>query len=202
MIAKRLGAAADGQADAVVRLASSVREVATQARHMSHGLNPVDLNVGGLATALSALAQRVGQSFGIACNFRWDEIAEVFDDTTATQLYRIAQEAINNSIRHGKARKIEIRLTAEAEMLTLTISDNGQGFTIPDVRLTHPHTADEVAAATNAGIGLATMRYRSNMIGGIFDIQSRLRRGTTVSVSVRARPKTDRLSKQRKPKLL
>jgi signal transduction histidine kinase len=131
------------------------------------------------------LAERVTETFGAACTFRWDQIAEVSDDVTATQLYRIAQESINNAIRHGKASRIEIRLTMTKDVLNMVVRDNGVGFSPAKITLAQPHTADEVAARTSTGIGLATMRYRANVIGGIFDIRSKPPRGTTVSVAVR-----------------
>jgi PAS domain S-box-containing protein len=186
MTVKRLEQRGADESKAVRALAASVREVATEARRLSHGLNPVDLKAGGLTAALKVLADRVTQSFGTTCKLHWDRRAEVAEDTTATQLYRIAQESINNAIRHGKADRIDIRLRAAGDVLKLEVHDNGVGFTPGKSAITSPHTADEAAVCAGVGIGLATMRYRTNMIGGIFDVRSRPTRGTVVAVAVRA----------------
>ena len=186
-IARRIAGTSRSQADAVDRLAASVREVTMQARQLSHGLNPVNLSAGGLVNALQSLAERISHSLKLDCKLIWDGVAEVHDDSSATQLYRIAQESINNAIRHGKASRIDIRLSVEGNTLKLSILDNGIGFSPRQAALLHPHTAGKVDNQPVVGIGLATMRYRSNMIGGILDIRSRRTRGTAVTVTVRER---------------
>jgi two-component system, LuxR family, sensor kinase FixL len=187
LIAKRMAAQSVEYAQPLQDLASSVRDIAGQARRMSHGLNPVDLNAGGLPAALSALAKRVSESFGITCKFRADSQATIELATVATQLYRVAQESINNAIRHGKAHTIEIRLTATKKNLMMTVADDGIGFSPPKISTPDPHAAlTATEGGTTTGIGLASMRYRANMIGGIFDVRRRGKRGTIVSVAIRA----------------
>lgn len=186
LIAKRAATNGAEYAQPLQELASSIREIAVQARRMSHGLNPVDLKGGGLPAALSALAKRVCESFAIKCKFRAGRHAEVELDTVATQLYRIAQESINNAIRHGKAKEIEIRLARSRKDVVMTIADDGVGFSPPQITTPDPHAASDGARVGSTGIGLASMRYRANMIGGIFDIRRAGKRGTIVSVAIRA----------------
>ena len=92
--AQQLQAKSLPEAGAVNKVAASIREAATQARRLSHGLNPVDVRGGGLLVALEGLAARISESSGIACTFQGDQAAQVDDDATATHIYRIAQEAV------------------------------------------------------------------------------------------------------------
>ena len=166
------------------QVAASVRTAATQARDLSHGLNPVDVRAGGLPTALENLTSRVSKSFGIRCKFIWDRIAQVPDDTTATHLYRITQEAISNAIKHGKAKTIQVSLTAPDGELVLSVSDNGKGIS-PPVRdgIKHglPLAGRMMPHGAGPGIGLQTMQYRARVINGTFSAGPRKGGGTIVS---------------------
>ena len=107
--ARTLPADAAQGSESMSNLSASVRSAAGQARDLARGLNPVDLK-SGLWAALDSLATKVSQSFGVRCTFRWDRVAQVREDATATHLYRIAQEAVGNAIKHGKARAIELAI--------------------------------------------------------------------------------------------
>jgi len=163
----------------VRRIAASVRSSATQARRLSHGLNPVDLAGGGLPVALEALARRVTESFKIRCEFRWDHQAEVGQEVVATHLFRIAQEAISNSIKHGNAARIDLRLACEGGRVTLTVKDDGVGFAAGRKASRGPHSND-----SSSGIGMHTMRYRATMISAVLDINSQRRKGTVLKCSI------------------
>jgi signal transduction histidine kinase len=112
------------------------------------------------------------------------------DDTTATHLYRIAQEAVSNAIRHGKAKHITIELNASSDKLVLAVRDDGIG-------LPHRPPSSNIAPHndTQTGIGLQTMRYRAHIIDGVLELRPRPRGGTLVSCTIRgsfcsARPPT------------
>jgi PAS domain S-box-containing protein len=177
--ARNVSAFSPEDGELVRRIAASVRSSATQARRLSHGLNPVDLAGGGLPVALEALARRVTESFKIDCNLKWDHEAEVDQEVVATHMFRIAQEAISNAIKHGKARRIDLKLACEAGRVTLCIRDNGRGFPA-QFKVPHtPHSQD-----TSSGIGMHTMRYRANMIGAVLEITSRPGKGTLLKCSL------------------
>jgi PAS domain S-box-containing protein len=164
-------------------LATAVRNAAGQARDLAHGLNPVDLKAGGLPLALTNLAAKVSQVFGIRCEYRWDQIAQVRNDTAATHFYRIAQEAVSNAIKHGKARRVVIGLSAPDEKtVELCIEDNGVG--IPRELAANVMQGITVSGGSNRrpemGIGLQTMHYRARVIGGSFVVQLGKRGGTIV----------------------
>ncbi|HWB53949.1 MAG TPA: PAS domain S-box protein [Tepidisphaeraceae bacterium] len=177
-----------GVAGHLAKIAASVRAAAGQARDLSHGLNPVDVRAGGLSVALENLSVKVTESFGVDCTFEWDQEAHAPDDTSATHLYRIAQEAISNAIKHGKARKIEIGFYLRGADQVLSITDNGKGLpqSAKDrIRQGFTVSGRDSASRTIVGIGLQTMQYRARVIGGTFAALSEKRGGTVVTCTLR-----------------
>lgn len=174
-----------GEAKLANQLAADVRAAAGQARRLSHGLNPVDIKSGGLAGALQALTEKISDSFRVVCELECPQAPRIIDDTTATHLYRIAQEAVSNSIRHGRADHIWIRLHTTSDTLSLSVRDNGIGLSGRATASTAPHTD------AHAGIGLQTMRYRAHIINGVFDLRPHPDGGTVVSCTIRGSFLTD-----------
>jgi two-component system, LuxR family, sensor kinase FixL len=174
---------AEAASKAFSKLAMSVREAAAQARDLSHGLNPVNLSAGGVVVGLENLAKKVSQSFRVNCAFRWDGKTNVRDDTIATHLYRIVQEAVSNAIKHGKANKIEVALSSDRNSMELAISDNGSGIpqkTIESVRKGFAMDALQSGKGLQGGIGLQTMHYRARVIGGTFAASARPGGGSVI----------------------
>lgn len=120
-------------------------------RRLSHGLSPFSIEKAGLMQGLEELAATVSEQFRIACRFECDAPVLVPDVTTATHLYRIAQEAISNAIRHGHAKEIRIRLGETESGLCLQVLDNGIGM---------PPDADR-----SPGLGRFIMAHRAAIIG-------------------------------------
>jgi len=137
------------------------------ARAMAHGLSPVTLDRGGLVSALSALAHRARESYGVDVRLR-SKVSPglTIDEATASHLYRIAQEAINNAAKHGHARAITVTLQAHDDKVQLSVSDDGIG--LPDGAIHGP------------GMGLKIMAYRARMINGVVDVAPRRGGGTRV----------------------
>lgn len=142
-----------GEAGRIEALATDAIETA---KRLSRGLVPVSLEHGGLAGALADLAAMVCSAKGIACRITGTLAPPVMDQVKATHLLRIAQEAVNNALRHGKARTIEIRLSSLDGTSSLTIWNDGLPFRIP------PQDCE--------GIGLRSMRYRADFIGATLSI--------------------------------
>jgi two-component system, LuxR family, sensor kinase FixL len=155
-------------------IARYIREAIVQTRMLAHGLSPVALDSDGLMSALHELAATTQKVFGIACAFERVRPVRVADHIAATHLYRIAQEAINNAIKHGRASRITIALDASDAIATLRIRDNGSGFSA------QPATAD--------GMGLRIMKYRAGMFGGALEVRGIDGDGTEVVCTF----KTDR----------
>jgi two-component system CheB/CheR fusion protein len=177
--ARQLDQELPAKAMAIRQLAASIRDAAGQARRLSHGLNPVNVGSGGLPAALEALALRITESFKVSCTFRHDQAAQVGEDMVATHLYRIAQEAVSNALKHGKARRIEIHLTAKPARLTMAVKDDGVGLAKSLRSMPTPRSFP-----ASSGIGMHTMRYRANMIGAVLEVRPRPRRGTVVTCTL------------------
>ncbi len=148
----------------IVRL---VNEAIHKTRELARGLLPVIPDSQGLMSALQVWASEVESIFGISCRFECDTEVLIYDDTMATHLYHIAQEAVNNAIKHGAPRNILIRLSASNKVGTLLIQDDGSG--IAENRGSSP------------GMGLNIMNYRANMIGGALEITPGPAQGTVVT---------------------
>ncbi len=153
-------------------IARHVRDVIAQTRRLSRGLSPVTLQSEGLASALEELAANAEKMFGIQCRVNREDAAGVCELPVATHLYRIAQEAVSNAIRHGHARTVLIELRQAGERTLLRVTDDGCGF------------PKEPGAA---GMGLRIMRSRAAMIGGFLAIDSRPQGGSVVTCSVPAK---------------
>jgi PAS domain S-box-containing protein len=152
-------------ADEIARI---VRECAEEARNLARGLCPVGMDNGGLVAALHSLTAGVTRRSLTRISLECDDQLKVNDVSVATNLYRIAQEAVSNAIRHGKAKSVLIQLAADDGKLTLQVRDDGKGFP---------------AKPKQTGMGLHTMRYRATMIGGSLDVRPSRPRGTVVMCS-------------------
>lgn len=156
----------------IVRLITGAN---TRAREMSRGLMPVVLDAVGLMDALDELASSTERVFRVSCPFRCDPPVKVTDNNAAIQLYRIAQEAVANALKHSKADRIEVSLALTDGQIILTIRDNGIG--IPD------HSPGK-----GTGMGLLTMNHRARMLGGTLTVEEDGFGGTVVRCSVPVPP--------------
>jgi two-component system sensor kinase FixL len=149
-------------------LIEHLRQATEEARALSRGLAPVPLTEQGLAAALSRLAEDMQTATGITCRFESDSRnpVEVGSRTVALQLYRIAQEAVHNAIKHGRPHNITIRLASVGRYAELRVSDDGRGF-----------GSDADSAE---GFGLRIMRYRAAIVGADLSIESAPESGTLV----------------------
>lgn len=158
------------QAAEVGLIAARVREAMAETRSLARGLSPVVLESEGLMSALAKLAGDTGELFDAQCRFENESPVLVHNHAAATHLYRIAQEAVTNAIKHGKAKSIEIRLTSDSERIVLSIRDNGIGLS--------QH------AEIGKGMGLHIMKYRASMIGAEVSLQTPAGGGTAVTCSL------------------
>jgi hypothetical protein len=140
------------------------------ARSLARGLLPVRTETGGLTAALRVLAARSRDVYGLEVTFSAEMGADFgLSETDASHLYRIAQEALTNAARHGRASGVDIALLAERAGFLLRITDDGVGMlsTLP----------------SPSGMGLKIMKYRADMIGAKFDIAAHQPHGTVVTVT-------------------
>jgi PAS domain S-box-containing protein len=158
-------AAASADAGAIANLIKGAIDVA---HGMATGLYPVSIEENGLMSALEELATDTARRFQIKCRFKCGEPIALPDNKAATHVYRIAQEAVNNAIKHGAANSVFIKLDETGGKIILKIEDNGAG---------------ELKNMKRPGMGLKTMNYRAQTIGGLLEIQHRRRGGIAVICS-------------------
>lgn len=133
-----------------------VIQTLSHSRSLARGLFPVELEGHGLVSALKELATEIEKVFGVTCIVECPEDLVIEDRVRATHLFRLAQEAMNNSMKHGKARRIVVRLERLNGSAALSISDDGIGL--------------RDSNGPNHGLGLRIMNYRAQKLGGALDI--------------------------------
>jgi two-component system sensor kinase FixL len=158
--------------DIARKLDKKLSEANRHVHQLSQGIMPVQIDAEALRSALDDLAASIHAPPTVSCRYDCSQQVIAADNTTATHLYRIAQEAVNNALKHSRADDICISLRHAVDQIVLEVSDNGLGI----------ETADSRVANTRKGLGmgLRTMRYRAGMIGGTLHIERRETGGTLV----------------------
>ncbi len=154
------------EAKEAAKIVGRVNQAISRTRELSRGLLPVGPDPKGLISALEQWSSEVEELFGVTCIFSCQDPILIHDESLATHLYRITQEAVNNAIKHGRPEQICIVLGKAGDGISLSITDNGEG--LPE-------------APSNAGMGLRIMNYRAKMIGGTLQVRRHPKRGTVVS---------------------
>ncbi len=150
------------------RLTGGLTDVQRHVQELARGVMPVQIDAEGLQTALTELAERTAADAGVACAFHSRNTIRVSSNIAATHLFRVAQEAVNNALKHANATSIELSLSRSDHSLTLEVRDNGSGFDLEKVRATTPT------------MGLKTMEYRAGLVGGALQIERGTSGGTIV----------------------
>jgi signal transduction histidine kinase len=153
----------------VSEIVDLIDQAITLTKGYARGLNPVELQADGLMFALNKLSENVQRLFGVSCTFICNTPIYIHDNEMATHLYRIVQEALNNSIKHGKADTIVISLDKNGTTCLLTVSDNGVGI--------------GKTRSYGKGMGLNIMQYRASMFGATLEIKCREPGGTDLICS-------------------
>ncbi len=155
-------------AESAAEISVLVDDAKKQVSNISRGLYPVEMDREGLGSALEELASYARKTFGVPCIFVCNEPVSIQNKSAVLQLYRIAQEAVTNSVKHGKPGRIEISLSRSQGKIVMTIKDDGTG--VPDV-----------PKRKNSGMGLKIMNYRANLINAILDVKRGTDGGTVVT---------------------
>jgi two-component system, NarL family, sensor histidine kinase FusK len=166
---QQLGARSQPEAGAARRIVELVNQAIAMTRALARGLYPAALGSGGLTVALEQLAEHTQSLAGIACTCRCDPQVRVHDPLMAVHLFRIAQEAVNNAVKHSQARNLQIDLSRGAGQFRLAVSDDGTGV-------------DPRCLEHGEGLGLHSLRYRATLLGGVLEIKENPQGGTTVAV--------------------
>jgi len=139
-------------------------------RNLAKSLSPITLNLDGLPAALAELADTSSSLLGINCRCEYDGPDLLLDQTSALHLFRVVQEAVNNSVRHGKARNVRIRMIWAHKSVKITVIDDGVG-------LSEKTTA-------RPGLGLRIMQHRARMLGASLTVERAAPEGGTVVTCV------------------
>ena len=142
-------------------------------RKLAKGLHPIEMEASGLMQALEELAATSSELLKVSCRFECDSPVLVREPSTSMHLYRIAQEAISNAVKHGRARNLTLQLEPLEEGVALRIKDDGSG--LPD-----PLTGD-----LGPGMGMRIMKHRARMIGASFEARRDPPGGTLVTCILR-----------------
>lgn len=153
-----------------VRLVAGLDQLHQQIRALARGLIPVEMEAKGLWAALDDLAASTSEQSGVSVRFECPEWLEMPDHAISLELYRIAQEAVSNALRHGRPRQIHLSIRTQANGLCLRIWDDGVGIA--------------ERPKQSKGLGIRIMEYRAALIGGILRIRPGEEGGTVVTATL------------------
>jgi signal transduction histidine kinase len=177
---QRINDSSPGTTQKIVRDAQKrVKSLLKSVHDLSHRLHPANLRLVGLLGALGQLQRDLSHP-GITITVSSENVAPVLPDDIALCLFRIAQEAMQNAIKHSGARTIRIQLKGDNEVIALTIIDDGTGF--------------DVSGAAGKGLGLISMHERAESVGGRLKVVSRTGAGTRLQVTIPFRTPQHRAS--------
>lgn len=171
LLAEDLQAQNNPFADDALLIEESIRNAVLDTRNLARGIFPVHVDRSGLSVSLAELAQMTTRLTGVDISVHEKAEVHVTDPDVSMHLYRIAQEAVANAIRHGAATQITLTIENDADMLLLRIVDNGCGIKTRE-------------GSGKEGMGLRTMRYRAEGMGAQLQIDSPLGGGTIISCTL------------------
>jgi signal transduction histidine kinase len=167
VLAKKLAGQSRSEAAAANHLVGMVEQGIELTRTLARSLHPIEMQEEGLADGLRELAANISKGFSVSCKLECSQTVSLATADANMHLYRIAQEAISNAIRHGRAKNITIHLDTVANEIIFSITDDGIGL--------------PPAAPGKNGMGLHIMNYRAGMIGANLQVKRLPARGTRVT---------------------
>ena len=170
ILSQRLATQQHPAASAAQQLVQMAENGILQSRQLARGLLLTAIEPDSLNRELQELAASVHQQSGVRCYYESHQPPVVSDSSTASHIFRIAQEAVRNSIRHAHPTALKLSLTSDHQSLVLVVSDNGPG--LPAV------------PSSKAGVGLRVMAHRAKLIGGEFTLESTPGQGTRIRCRV------------------
>ncbi len=163
-------------AKALRTFGKDIENIIKEVRRMSHNLRPSALDDFGLVVALKSLSQEFEKHHKIKIVFEGDDSSIIhLDSHIEIAVFRIVQESLSNIAKHSRASRVSIRLVQDADSIDLAVEDNGRGFEQEE----HPRLK-----GLYSGLGLISMRERTEQLGGIFEISSIKKQGTTIHVRI------------------
>ncbi len=154
----------------ISRLSEIIDNTKENIRLISKGLCPVNMRSDGIQFALAELCSNMEAIYDISCSFDFDEKISIKDNSVATHIFYIVLESMSNAVKHGASENISVSLKKSGDYIEITVRDDGKGF-----------TNDE---ESGGGIGLALMKYRADIIGGILNVSNNEPSGVLVSCRI------------------
>jgi PAS domain S-box-containing protein len=170
VLQQKLQAKGVEEAEAAGNIALLINEALSQTRRLSRGLCPVVLDTNDIEAALEQLAENLRTLFSVSCELQCEPDIKITDNAVAVHLYRIAQEAASNAIKHGRAKNILLSLVSNNSRLVLKVKDDGAGF--------------PAKVSKGKGMGLRVMHHRARMIGAGISLRQSKAGGVTVTCSL------------------
>ena len=152
-------------------LSEQAKSLASEVHRLSYDLHPAKLNQLGLVAAVRALSRDLAMAYGFTIDFEDDEVPRVLPQALTLCLYRIAQEALQNVVKHSGAKRAKVELKADGEALRLAVSDEGCGFDLQTSR-------------DKESLGLVSMHERARSLRGHISIESRPGAGTRLDACI------------------
>ena len=175
------GSATDGAREQIDEISNEASQAIGEVKEISYNLRPHQLDRLGLTKALEALVKKAASASPIAFTSEIDDIDDVFSKQAEINFYRVAQESVNNVVKHSAATEASVTVRREDGRVALTVRDNGKGF-VPEAPRSNPDVA---------GFGLVGISERATLLGGHATIQSEPGRGTTIDISIDLRHAPD-----------
>jgi len=169
--AKKIAKQSPAAAKTLAESAQTVNRNVVIARALAGGLQAIELSASGLKQALQELAGQACENTGIKCHFKCARGVRVRNDAVALHLYRVAQEAVTNAVKHSDAKNILISLDHDKTHVCVSVQDDGKGFSVEKRR-------------KGKGLGVHMMRYRANALGGELKIERRKTGGMDVTCKI------------------
>ncbi|NDV42456.1 sensor histidine kinase [Flagellimonas sediminis] len=154
-----------------VSASQMIDEACTEVRKIAHEMMPQSLKKLGLRKAIEDLVKKMDAIHPFHAEFQVHGTEKVFDDNTNIMIFRIVQESLNNIVKYADAKEVLVQITYSDDWFDLTIEDDGVGF-------------DPKSLKADKGMGLKSIAFRTEFIGGTFDINSREGMGTLVTINI------------------
>ena len=148
-----------------------IDEACTEVRKIAHEMMPQSLKKLGLRKAIEDLVLKMDAVHDFNAEFQVHGNEKIFDDNTNVMLFRIVQEALNNIVKYAQAKEVSVQITYSDDWFDLTIEDDGVGFDVKN-------------QDAEKGMGLKSIAFRTEFIGGTFDLNSRPGTGTLVTINI------------------
>jgi signal transduction histidine kinase/ligand-binding sensor domain-containing protein len=168
----------------LTEITEAAADAIDEVRHIAYDLRPYQLDKLGLTRAIRSMLEKIQGSNGLRVTFEIDEIDSIFPKELEINFYRIVQETISNIIKHAEASEARILIKREDAEVSLTIQDDGRGFSISEGSTSEVQVRRE-------GLGMIGIRERAHILGGRALINSEPGRGTTVLVKFNLKGASD-----------